>query len=67
METKFEIFRELFEASQNEKRGLMVYLGGQTLPGLVVKIIGTEAIEMRSQQYSRIIVRVEAIEAVAIG
>jgi hypothetical protein len=67
METKFEIFREMFEASQNEKRGLMVYFGGQSIAGLVVKIIGTEAVEMRSQQYSRIIVKIEAIEAIAIG
>lgn len=61
------MYRELFEASQSEKRGLMIFIGGQTVAGLIVKIIGTEAVEMRSQQYSRIVVSIESIDAVAIS
>ena len=67
MENKFEIYKEIFEASRDEKRGLTVYLGGQSIAGVVVEIIGTEAIEMRSREYSRIIVCVEAIDAIAVG
>jgi hypothetical protein len=67
METKFEIFKEMFEASRDQKRGLTIYLGGQSIAGLVVNIIEAEAIELRSQQFSRIVVCVEAIDAVAMS
>ena len=67
MENKFEIYKEIFEAIRDEKCGLTVYLGGQSIAGVVVEIIGTEAIEMRSREYCRIIVCVEAIDAIAVG
>ena len=65
METKFEIYKEIFEASRDEKRGLTVYFGGQSVAGVVVEIIETRAIEMRSREFSRIVVCVEAIDAIA--
>ncbi len=67
METKFELFRELIELSLNEKRGLTVHFNGQSIVGVVKNIIGSEAVELRNQTFSRIIVRFETIEAVAIG
>jgi len=67
METKFELFRELIELSLNEKRGLTVYFNGQSIAGVVKNIIGNEALELRNQMFSKIIVRLEIIEAVAIG
>jgi len=67
METKFELFRELIELSLNEKRGVTVYFNGQSIAGVVVNITGSEALELRNQTFSRIIVRLETIEAVAIG
>jgi len=67
MENRFEIFRDLIELSQNEKRGLTIFIKGQTIAGLVTKVIGTEAIEVRSQMYSRAVILIESIDAVAIG
>lgn len=67
MTTKFEIYKEVFETSRDEKRGLTVYFGGQSIAGVVIKIIETEAIEMRSREFSRIVVCVEAIDALAVG
>ena len=67
METKFEIFRELIELSLNEKRGLTIYFNGQSIAGVVKNIIGNEAVELRNQMFGRIILRLETIEAVAIG
>ena len=67
METKFELFRELIELSLNEKRGLTVYFSGQTVVGVVKNIIGNEAIELQNQMFSKIILRLETMEAVAIG
>jgi hypothetical protein len=67
MENKFELFRELIEQSQNEKRGLTIFIGGQTVVGIVVKIIGTEAIEVRSQMFSKAVVLIDSIDAMAIS
>ncbi len=67
METKFEIYKETFEASRDEKRGLTIYFGSHNIAGVVVKIIGTRAVEMRSREFSRIVVCVEAIDAIAVS
>lgn len=64
---KFELFRELIERSQNEKRGLTVYFGGQSIVGIVARVIGVEAIELRSQQYHQAIVLFEAVEAMSVN
>ncbi|HEX8733975.1 MAG TPA: hypothetical protein VF721_01540 [Pyrinomonadaceae bacterium] len=66
MENRFEMFKDLLELSLNEKRGLTIFVKGQTIAGGVTKIIGTEAIEIRSQMYSRAIIRIESIDAVAV-
>ena len=62
-----ELFKELLERSRDEKRGLTVYLSGQTLIGIVTRIIGEEAIELTSQQFHRAIVRLEKIEAMSVN
>lgn len=59
------LFNELIEWSQTEKRGLTIFIKGQTVAGVVVKIIGDEAIEVRSQTYSRVVVRLDSIDAMA--
>lgn len=43
------MFQQILEASQAEKKGVMLYINGQTLPGLVAKLTA-ETVEMRSQQ-----------------
>jgi hypothetical protein len=58
--------RELLETSQNEKKGLMLYVRGQSIPGVVVKIAG-DTVEMRSREYSRILVRIDSIDGVAMS
>jgi hypothetical protein len=59
------LFNELIEWSQKEKRGLTIFVKGQTVAGIVVKVIGSEAIEVRSQTYSRVVIRLDAIDAMA--
>ena len=58
--------RELLEASQSEKKGVMLYVKGQTIGGAVVKL-GTDTVELRSREYSRIVVKIDAIDAVAMS
>lgn len=60
------MYQQLFEASLNDKKGINVYLKGQSIPGIVTKI-AADHIEMRSREYSRIIVKLDAIDAVAMS
>ena len=61
-----DTMRELLESSQNEKKGVMLYVKGQSIGGLVVKIAG-DVVELRSREYSRIAVKIDAIDAVAMS
>ncbi|MGE0820757.1 MAG: hypothetical protein AB7G75_04490 [Candidatus Binatia bacterium] len=58
-------FHELFDYSLKEKKGLTFFVHGQTIPGIVTKIIGDEAVEVRNQTSDRIIIRLDHIDAVA--
>jgi hypothetical protein len=62
-----ELFKELIETSLKEKRGLTIFIKGQTIAGIVTQIIGLEAIEVRNQTFSRVIIRLDAVDAMAIG
>ena len=61
-----ETMRELFEASQKDKKGLMLYVKGQAIPGVVVNVSDV-FIELRSREYSRIMVKIDSIDAVALS
>jgi hypothetical protein len=61
-----DAMRELLEAGQKEKKGIMLYLKGQSISGIVVKIAG-ETVELKSREYTRIVVRVDAIDALAMN
>jgi hypothetical protein len=58
--------REIFETSQKSMKGLMLYVKGQSIAGIVTKIDG-DFLELRSREYSRIVVRVDSIDAAAIS
>ncbi len=59
-------FNTLFEMSKNEKKGIKVYFDGQVLGGVVTEI-GSNAIEMRNQEFGKMVVLLESITAVAIS
>jgi hypothetical protein len=60
------MFRNILEASMNEKKGLMLYVKGQAIPGIVVKF-DTETAELRSREYGRIVVKLDSLDAVAMS
>ena len=62
-----QAYQELFAASQKEKRGLTFHVRGQTIGGAVVRVIGNDAVEIRNQQFGRIIIRLDSIDAVAMN
>ncbi len=57
-------FQELFDYSMKEKKGITFYVSGQTVGGLVLRY-NEQIVEVRNQQYSRVVVRIDKIEAVA--
>lgn len=65
-----DTMHELFAASQKDKKGLMLYVKGQTIAGVVVNIggaLGDNTLELRSREYSRIVVKIDSIDAVAMA
>lgn len=61
-----EAIMELLELSQKNGKGLMFYLGSQTVGGTVTKI-GDRTVEVRNREYSRIVIRLDRIDAVAMN
>ena len=60
-----KLYQELFAASQKDKRGLTFHVNGQSIPGVVTKVIGNEAVEVRNQSHGRIVIRMDRIDAIA--
>ena len=58
------MFQQVLEASLAEKKGVMLYVKGQSIPGIVTKV-NADSVELRSREYSRIVVKLESIDAVA--
>jgi hypothetical protein len=44
----------------------MIYVKGQSIAGVVTKV-GGDTVELRSREYSRIVVKIEAIDAAAMS
>ena len=59
------MFDELIKASMDNKKGLMFYIKGQTIGGAVTKT-GNGFVEVRSQQYSRVVIKLDSVDAVAM-
>ena len=57
-------FEDVLQASLAERKGVMVYVNGQSIPGRVTKL-GPDTIELSSQEFRRIVVRRDRIDAVA--
>ena len=62
---EMDVFKEMFEWSQKEGKGLTFWVSGQTVGGGVVKF-NADTVEIKSQQYRRVIIKISAIEAVAM-
>ena len=60
-----QAYKELLEMSLKEKKGLMFHDNGQAIGGAVTKIGDDGFIEVRNQQYGRIIIRLEQVDALA--
>lgn len=59
-------FKALLEASSAEKRGVTLFFGGQSVAGIVTACHDDGRIELRAQQYNRIVVLADRIDAAAL-
>jgi vacuolar-type H+-ATPase subunit E/Vma4 len=60
------MFQQILEASQTDKKGVQLYVKGQTIGGMVVKI-NADSVELRNREFSRIVVRLDSIDAAAMA
>ena len=52
-------------AAQQDKRGITLYVGGQAIVGAVTHVEPGQWVELRNQQWGRIIVRLDRIDGLA--
>jgi len=58
---------EILNQSLSQKKGMTIYIGGQVINCVFVKRIDGNTIEVRNQAVSRIIIRVDRIDAIALS
>ena len=57
--------RELLEESRIEKKIVTLYLPGLTVAGGVIRLAGN-VVELHSKEFNRIMVKIDAINAIAV-
>ena len=58
-------YKTLLQESLTQKFGVIFYLHGQTVAGVVTKITDENVVEVRNQEHDRVIIRLDAIDAIA--
>lgn len=58
--------QQVLEQSMKDKRGVTLWVEGQTIGGGVAKLEPGQWVELKSQQFGKIIVRIERIDAVGM-
>jgi hypothetical protein len=57
---------EVLLAAQQAKRGINLYVNGQVIGGAVVRLESGAFVELRNQEFGRIVVRLDRIDGVAM-
>lgn len=57
---------EALQAAMASKRGIQVYVNGQAIGGAVTRVEPGAFIELRNQEFGRIVVRWDRIDGVAL-
>lgn len=56
----------LLTAAQQDKKGVTVHVNGQQIGGAVVRLEPGQWVELRNQQFGRIVLRLDRVDAVAM-
>jgi hypothetical protein len=57
---------DAFNAALASKRGVTLYVNGQTIGGAITKIEPGQYVELRNQEFGRIVVRWDRIDGIAL-
>ncbi|MET0292095.1 MAG: hypothetical protein ABW136_06980 [Steroidobacteraceae bacterium] len=57
---------EAFNAALVSKRGVTLHVNGQTIGGAITKVVPGQFVELRNQEFSKIVVRWDSIDGIAI-
>ena len=57
--------RHALVAAQQDKRGITLYVSGQTIAGAVTKVEPGQWVEMKNQTSGKIVVRIDRIDGIA--
>ena len=57
---------EAFNAALASKRGVTLYVNGQTIGGAITKIEPGKFVELRNQEFGRIVIRWESFDGIAM-
>lgn len=58
---------QLLSTAQQDKRGVTLYVAGQVIAGAVLRIEPGQWVELRNQQFGRIVVRLDRVDAAAVN
>jgi len=64
---KLDLFRELIERSQNERRGLTIFVHGQSITGTVANVVNEQAIVLTGRDYHQAVVLLESVDAMTVN
>ncbi|MEO8805290.1 MAG: hypothetical protein ABI433_04360 [Burkholderiaceae bacterium] len=56
---------QALNTAQQDKRGITLYMGGQTIGGAVTRVEPGQWVELKNQTSGRIIVRIDRIDGIA--
>ena len=59
-----QAIEKALQAAQQDKKGITLHVHGQAIGGAVVRVEPGQVVELKSQQYGRIVVRLDRIDAV---
>ena len=57
---------DAFNAALASKRGVTLYVNGQTVGGAITKIEAGKYVELRNQEFGRIVIRWDSIDGIAL-
>ncbi len=58
---------KLLKVSQAEKKGLTFFVNGEAIPGIVTQASGDGTVEVRNQEFGKILIRLDRVDAVAMN
>jgi endonuclease YncB( thermonuclease family) len=63
----FQLLKPILDESQQSKKGITFFVNGNTVIGYVVRVIDEVAVEVKNQRSSKVLIRMDKIDAVELS